>query len=75
MSKRSTAEIESFVQQWLARHLPGVTDAPNLAAEVDRLAAHLTGDARANGISGGEIHSVLGDIDDYLSERCRRGAA
>jgi hypothetical protein len=74
MSKRSAAEIESFVQQWVARHIPAV-GAPNLAPEIDRLASHLTGDARAHGISGGEIHDVLGDIDDYLSEHCRRGAA
>jgi hypothetical protein len=67
----STADIERFVQQWLARHLPTGSAPANLALEVDRLAAQLTGDARASGITGGEIHRALGDIDDYLAARCR----
>jgi len=36
---------------------------------VDGLAASLTGDARAEGISGGELYRVLGDIDDFLAQR------
>ena len=75
MARRSAAEIELFVQQWVSTHISAPAAASNLALEVDRLAAHLTGDARANGISGGEIHDVLGDIDEYLSERCTRAAA
>jgi hypothetical protein len=68
MSKPTTNEIEHFVQEWMAEHLqvqPGLT---NLALEVDRLAAHLTGDARSNGISGGDMHRALGDIDAYLTD-------
>jgi hypothetical protein len=74
MTKHSAADIESFVQQWVSRHIPAPV-AANPALDVDRLAANLTRDARAHGISGGEIHRALGDIDDYLSERCRRGDA
>ena len=44
--------------------VPGLT---NLPSEVDRLAASLTGDARAEGISGGDLNRALGDIDDYLT--------
>ena len=50
---------------------PGLATLP---VEVDRLAANLTGDARAEGISGADINRVFGDIDDYLTEQCRQTA-
>ena len=34
---------------------------------MDRLAADLTGAARAEGISGGDLNRALGDIDEYLT--------
>lgn len=69
MTRHTANDIEHFVQEWLAEHLqvhPGLTNVP---LEVDRLAAHLTGDARIHGITGGDMHRVLGDIDAYLTER------
>jgi hypothetical protein len=74
-ARRPAAEIERFVQHWLADNLrvfPGLT---NLALETDRLAAALTADARAHGISGGDIHGAVGDIDTYLTERYEQAAA
>ena len=52
--------------------------APELAdvmAEVDRLAANLTGDARAQGISGRDLNTTVGDIDDYLSGEYQKRAS
>ena len=66
----NTAEIERFVAQWLAAQ-PAAQAPVNPALEVDRLAALLTADARSHGITGGEIHRAVGDIDDYLAARCR----
>jgi hypothetical protein len=60
------AEVEAFAKAWVTTHVRVVPGA-NLANEVDRLAAHITGDARMEGISGRELHSALGDIDDYLT--------
>jgi len=65
------AEITSFVETWVARNvraIPGL----NVVLEVDRLAARLTGDARAEGISGRDLHGALGDIDDYLTGQYSR---
>jgi hypothetical protein len=71
MTVRDSAAVTRFVQQWLAGQ--AALDGPvNLPLEVDRLAAQLTAHARANGITGGEIHRAVGDIDDYLTARCRR---
>jgi len=73
--RRPTAEIERFVQHWLADNLrvfPGLT---NLALETDRLAAALTAHARDHGISGGDIHGAVGDIDTYLTTRYEQAAA
>ena len=72
MNRHTSIEIERFVQEWVAEHLrvhPGLTNVP---LEVDRLAAHLTGDARTRGITGGDMHRALGDIDAYLTERYKQ---
>jgi hypothetical protein len=61
-------DIEAFLRDWVARHVqfqPGLT---NLPLEVDRLAARLTSDARALGISGGDLHRIFGHIDTYLTD-------
>ena len=60
------AEIASFAQAWVARNVRGIPGL-NVVLEVDRLAACLTGDARAKGISGRDLHGALGDSDDYLT--------
>lgn len=60
--------IESFVEAWVARNVRVVADANPLYV-VDDLAAALTGDARAEGISGGDLYRALGDIDDFLGSR------
>ncbi|HEY8254422.1 MAG TPA: hypothetical protein VIG39_07260 [Rhizomicrobium sp.] len=59
-------DVATFAQAWVARHVRG-TPGLNVVLEVDRLAAHLTGDARAEGISGRDLHGALGNIDDYLT--------
>ena len=69
---RSKTDVETFVAGWVAqnvRNIPGLASVP---LEVDRLAANLTGDARAQGISGSQLNRVLGDIDDYLNEQYNR---
>jgi hypothetical protein len=66
---QTSADIEIFVNGWVARNVRVMSGAANLPQEVDRLAASLTGDARAHGISGGDINRALGDIDDYLTGR------
>ncbi|HJT44451.1 MAG TPA: hypothetical protein VJ750_13245 [Rhizomicrobium sp.] len=63
----SNAEIEAFVNGWVTQNVRSVPGLANLQHEVDRLAAILTGDARALGISGGDLNRALGDIDDYLT--------
>ena len=68
-SMQTSTDIESFVNNWVARHVRVMPNHANLPLEVDRLAARLTGDARAHGISGGDINRTLGDIDDYLTGR------
>ena len=73
--RQPAAEIERFVQHWLTDNLrvfPGLT---NLPLETDRLAAALTAHARAHGISGGDLHGALGDIDVYLTARYEQAAA
>ena len=72
---RSKSDVESFVADWVAKNVHGAPNPAALPAEVDRLAASLTGDARAEGISGGELNRVLGDIDDYLNEQCQLACA
>ncbi len=63
----SKAEVEAFAKVWVTTHVREVPGLANLASEVDRLAAHITGDARLQGISGRDLHSALGDLDDYLT--------
>ena len=67
----SKAEIAAFAQAWVARHVRGIPGL-NVVTEVDQLAARLTGDARAKGISGRDLHDALGDIDDYLTGQYHR---
>jgi hypothetical protein len=67
-------DIEAFVSNWAAQNVRNVRSPANLAYEVDRLAALLTGDARAQGISGSDLNRAVGDIDDYLTEQFRRQA-
>lgn len=69
MTKRSKSEIENFVTGWVAENVCPIPGLVNLPFEVDRLAAALTGAARAQGISGSEINRALGDIDEYLTEQ------
>lgn len=70
---QTSAEIETFVKAWVAQNVRSVKGSvPN---EVDRLAASLTGAAREQGISGGELHQAVGDIDDYLTERYQQACA
>jgi hypothetical protein len=68
-------DVELFVREWVAQHVHVHPNVANLPLEVDRLAACLTGDTRAEGISGGDIHRALGDIDTYLTERYLQAAA
>ena len=71
---KSKTTVETFVTSWVAENVRNVPGA-NLPSEVDRLAANLTGDARANGISGGDINRALGDIDDYLTDQYQQVSA
>ena len=64
---KSKATVETFVKGWVAENVRSVPGLASLPYEVDRLAASLTFDARAKGISGGDINRTLGDIDDYLT--------
>ena len=69
------SEIETFAADWVARNLPRPRGLSPIPGEIDRLAAGLTGDARMRGISGGDLHRTLGDIDDYLTEEYRKAGA
>ena len=66
------SDVESFVNGWVAQNVRHVPRLASVASEVDRLAADLTSAARAEGISGGDIHRAFGDIDDYLTEQYRQ---
>ena len=72
---KTRADVERFVKDWVAQNVQSVPGLANLPSEVDRLAASLTGDARVEGISGGDIHLALGDIDEYLTEQYQALAA
>jgi hypothetical protein len=69
------ADVEMFVKGWVTRNVRSVPNLANLTFEVDRLAADLTGEARANGISGGDLNRTLGDIDEYLTEQYQQVSA
>jgi len=72
---KTRADVERFVKNWVAENVRSVPGLANLPSEVDRLAASLTGDAREEGISGGDINLALGDIDEYLTEQYQARAA
>jgi hypothetical protein len=62
---------EEFVREWVSSNvspLPGLVD---VARQVDTLACQMTADARLQGISGGEIAEVVGNIDDFLTQECQ----
>jgi hypothetical protein len=63
------SDVQSFVNTWVERNVRAERSLSGNPGEIDRLAAGLTSAARAEGISGGELHRVLGDIDDYLTEQ------
>jgi hypothetical protein len=69
---RPKTEIETFVSDWVVQNVRSISGLADLSYEVDRLAACLTGDARALGISGSDINQAVGDIDDYLTEQYHR---
>jgi hypothetical protein len=69
------ADVEMFVKGWVTRNVRSVPNLANLTFEVDRLAAGLTGEARANGISGGDLNRALGDIDEYLTAQYQQVSA
>ncbi|HWM60617.1 MAG TPA: hypothetical protein VNN98_00625 [Rhizomicrobium sp.] len=69
------ADVEMFVKGWVTRNVRSVPGLANLNFEVDRLAADLTGEARANGISGGDLNRAMGDIDEYLTGQYERVSA
>lgn len=66
---RSKAEIEQFVRDWVASNVHLVPELADVMAEIDRLASNLTGDARALGITGRDLNTTVGDIDDYLAQQ------
>ena len=70
----SKSEIEAFAKAWVATHVRVVPGLSSLASEVDRLAAHITCDARMQGITGGDLHLALGDLDDYLTGQYQQAA-
>jgi hypothetical protein len=71
---RPETEIEAFVSSWVTQNVCNVSGVADLLYEVDSLAARLTSDARAQGISGSDLNRTLGDIDDYLTEQYLRAA-
>ena len=62
-------DVRNFVNDWVAQNVRSVKGLSNVPSEVNRLAASMTGDARVLGISGGELHGAVGDIDDYLTKQ------
>jgi len=72
---QTKTNIETFVNSWVAQNVRTIKGLSNLPQEVDRLAASLTGDARKQGISGGDLNRAVGDIDDYLTEQYQQVCA
>ena len=68
-------DVQNFVNGWVAQNVRGSKIPSNIAGEVNRLAANLTGDARVEGISGGDLNRAVGDIDDYLTEQYEQACA
>lgn len=72
MKVSTTAQIETFVSEWVAQHVPQGIKSADMLQAVDHLAAGLTRDARMQGISGKDIFAVVGDIDGYLIDKCEK---
>ena len=72
---KHSIDIQSVVTDWVAQHVRRVPGLASVPAEMDRLAADLTRDARARGISGRELDRAVGYIDDYLTEQYSRVCA
>jgi hypothetical protein len=72
-TRQTSTEIETFVKDWVGQNVRSVKG--SVPTEVDRLAASLTGAARVEGISGGDLHQAVGDIDDYLTEQYQQACA
>jgi hypothetical protein len=72
---KNKSDVESFAKNWVAENVRSVPGLASIASEVDRLAAGLTGAARAHGISGGDLNRALGDIDDYLTSQYEQACA
>jgi len=68
-------DTENFVKDWVAQNVRSVPGLASLSLEVDRLAAGLTSAARAEGISGSDIHRAFGNIDDYLMAQYQQTCA
>jgi len=68
-------DVKNFVTDWVAQNVRAVKGVSNVPVEVNRLAASMTGDAREYGISGGDLHGIVGDIDDYLTEQYEQACA
>jgi hypothetical protein len=73
MTQLTKTEIEAFVKNWIALNVRSVKG--SVPTEVDRLASELTGAARVEGISGGDLNRTLGDIDDYLTDQYQQISA
>ena len=71
---QTKSDIQSFIDGWVAKNVRSVC-VSNIPSEVNRLAASMTGDAREQGISGGDLHQAVGDIDDYLTARYEQARA
>lgn len=69
------SDVQRFVNDWVAQNVRSVKNLSNVPSEVNRLAASMTGDARVHGISGGDLHRAVGDIDDYLTEQYEQACA
>ena len=62
---------EEFVREWVSSHVSNVSEFSDVPRHVDILACQMTADARLEGISGGDIASVVGNIDDFLTQACQ----
>lgn len=71
----SNADVQDFVSDWVALNVRKIKGLSSISGEVNRLAAGMTGDARVLGISGGDLHRTVGDIDEYLTEQYELAAA
>jgi hypothetical protein len=67
MQKMPKGDVEKFVRSWVSANVNHVPGLENLEAEIERLCAKLTRDARVERISGGELDKTLGNIDDFLT--------